>query len=249
MLPLVGDNVTERNKKIRYISINLDRKANQVEYLRRSINRMKDGHLHEEIINRYGKESIHSCSLSCGCTLEALEVGKGESILDLGCGRGEDTLEAARLTGGEGIATGLDLTEAMIRLAAVRAESEGIKNAVFVQGDIENLPYQDNTFDGVMSNCVINHAEDKNRVYWEIHRVLKPGGRFVIADAVTKHPLPAEVKNDPEAWAQCFGGAITEEEYLMSILDAGFEKIEILNRREYEKNGYDFISLTIKAVK
>lgn len=210
---------------------------------------MKERQLHEEIRKRYEGESNHSCSLSCGSTLEALNVSKGEQILDLGCGRGKETIEAARLTGREGTAHGLDLTEAMIRQAVEHADREGIENVVFAQGDIENLPYQDNFFDGVMSNCVINHAEDKRRVYREIHRVLKPGGRFVIADAVTKDPLPVEVKNDPEAWAQCFGGAITEEEYLVSIGDAGFETVEVLNRREYEKNGYDFISVTMKAVK
>lgn len=205
--------------------------------------------MHEEIINRYEKESTQHCLLSCGSTLDELKVSKGERILDLGCGRGEETLEAARLTGAGGIAAGLDLTEAMIRQAADHAVSAGVSNVIFTKGEIENLPFEENLFDGVMSNCVINHARDKNKVYREIYRVLKPNGRFVVADAVTKYPLPTEVKNDPEAWAQCFGGAITEEEYLESILTAGFERVEILNRREYEKNGYDFISLTIKAVK
>ncbi|MPM98455.1 hypothetical protein SDC9_145643 [bioreactor metagenome] len=86
-------------------------------------------------------------------------------------------------------------------------------------------------------------------VYGEIYRILKDGGRFVISDAVTKDPLPEDVKNDPEAWAQCYGGAITEQEYLGSISDSGFDKIKVLNRREYIKNAFDFISLTILAEK
>lgn len=210
---------------------------------------MEKSILHKEIAERYEAESAKSCSLSCGSTLDSIEIKPGDVVLDLGCGRGEDTIRAARLAGPEGKAIGLDLTEAMIRKAEELAAEEGIENAVFLQGDIERLPFSEDTFDGVMSNCVINHAKDKARVYRQIRRVLKPGGRFVVADAVTKFPLPDEVKNDPEAWAQCYGGAITEEDYLESILTSGFERIEILNRREYLKNGYDFISLTIKAVK
>jgi ubiquinone/menaquinone biosynthesis C-methylase UbiE len=210
---------------------------------------MNENQLHEKIVDRYETESGQCCSLSCGSTLEELKIRKGESILDLGCGRGVDTIEAARLAGSDGMAVGLDLTEAMIEKAIALATQKGVRNAVFAQGDIEKLPFRDASFDGVISNCVINHAKDKRQVYREILRVLKSGGRFVIADAVTKYPLPEEVKNDPEAWAQCFGGAVTEEEYLDAILTSGFNRVEILNRREYLKNGYDFISLTIKAVK
>lgn len=205
--------------------------------------------LHETITARYEGEISVDCALSCGSPLEQLNIKPGEVILDLGCGKGEETIEAAKLTGPEGMAIGLDLTEAMIMQAIANATNENLKNTVFTQGDIENLPFKGNIFDGVTSNCVINHAQDKNKVYSEIYRVLKFGGRFVVSDAVTKYPLPAETKNDIEAWAQCFGGAITEEDYLEGILKAGFGKIEILNRREYKKNGYDFISLTIKAVK
>ncbi|MBK5262308.1 MAG: methyltransferase domain-containing protein [Peptostreptococcaceae bacterium] len=205
--------------------------------------------LNEKITNRYEEESSMNCSLGCGNTLENLDVRKGETILDLGCGRGEETILMARMTGLDGKAIGLDLTKEMVSVAIDRATFENIANAVFVQGDIENLPFSENHFDGVASNCVINHAKDKDKVYREIYRVLKPGGRFVVADAVTKYPLPAEVKNDPEAWAQCYGGSVTEEEYMKAITNAGFSTIDILDKREYLKNGYDFASLTIRAVK
>jgi len=209
----------------------------------------KESQLHQGIVDRYEEEAASCCTLGCGSTLDALEISPGERILDLGCGRGEDTLQAAHLVGPGGLSTGLDLTAAMVAKARENGAAACISNAVFVQGDIEDLPFSDSSFDGVMSNCVINHAPDKLKVYREIRRVLCPGGRFVVADAVTKYPLPTEVKDDPEAWAQCYGGAVTETEYLEAIQTAGFSVIYILNRREYIKNGYDFISLTIKAVK
>ncbi|MBK5245985.1 MAG: methyltransferase domain-containing protein [Peptostreptococcaceae bacterium] len=205
--------------------------------------------LHEKIISRYENESSQNCSLSCGSTLDELNIKQGEYILDLGCGRGTDTIHAAKSAGKGGAAVGLDLTEAMIEIAKSNAAKEKVNNAIFVKGEIENLPFPDEYFNCVTSNCVINHAKDKVKVYQEIFRVLKPGGRFVVADAVSKESLPTEVKNDPEAWAQCFGGAVTEKEYFDSIILAGFQYVDILNSREYKKNGYDFTSLTIKAVK
>lgn len=202
------------------------------------------------IQERYSIESSNSCNnLSCGSNLDYLGLNQGENILDLGCGRGKETLQAALLVGPTGKAFGLDLTPAMVEAARINAEEAGVTNALFIQGDIEALPYPPDSFDAVMSNCVINHAKDKTRVYREIYRVLKPGGRLVISDAVTKNPLPEKVKNDPEAWAQCYGGAITEEEYLEAIRRSGFSIIHILKRREYLKNSYDFASLTIKTLK
>lgn len=205
--------------------------------------------LHEKIVSRYEEESSLNCSLGCGNTLEELDIKQGEYILDLGCGRGTDTIFAAKAAGKGGAAVGLDITEGMIAIATENAAKENVNNALFVKGEIENLPFPDEYFNCVTSNCVINHAKDKVQVYREIFRVLKPGGRFVVADAVSKESLPAEVKNDPEAWAQCFGGAVTEKEYFDSIILAGFQYIDILNTREYEKNGYGFTSLNIKAVK
>lgn len=205
--------------------------------------------MQKTIVKRYTKESAKCSDLSCGSNLGFMDIELGESVLDLGCGRGNETIEAARLAGQNGKAVGLDITPAMILQARAQANHAGIPNIDFVHGDIENLPFEDMTFHAVLSNCVINHARSKKAAYKEIHRVLKPGGRFVISDAVTKDPLPDSVKNDPQAWADCFGGAITEMEYLDSIQDAGFEQVKILHRREYVKNGYDFISLTILASK
>lgn len=202
-----------------------------------------------EIQARYTKESSGCCNLSCGSNLDFIKIMPKEKVLDLGCGKGNETIQAAIKTGPEGIAVGLDITQAMIDIAYSNAEEVGVSNVSFVKGDIETLPFDDGVFDAVMSNCVINHAISKIKAYSEIFRVLKNSGRFVISDAVTKYPLPPEVKNNPEAWAQCFGGAITENEYINSVMYSGFNNIEVLKRREYVKNGYDFISLTIMATK
>jgi ubiquinone/menaquinone biosynthesis C-methylase UbiE len=203
----------------------------------------------EEIQKRYTQKAEDNDGLSCGNNIAFLNISPGECILDLGCGCGNETLDAARLTGPEGLSYGMDITDAMIVKAVSMAETMGASNAKFIKGNIEELPFDDGYFDAIMSNCVINHARDKNEVYREIYRVLKEGGRFVISDAVTKERLPDDVKNDPEAWAQCYGGAVTEQEYLDSICSSGFSKVNILNRREYVKNTYDFISLTILAEK
>lgn len=199
----------------------------------------------DRIQERYTKESGASCNLSCGNNLDFLNIAPGEVILDLGCGRGNETIQAALRAGDGGKAVGLDITQAMVDAARINAGDSGLSNTEFIKGDIEDLPFMDGMFDAVISNCVINHAKRKDRVYGEIFRVLREGGRFVVSDAVTKYPLPHEVKNDPEAWAQCYGGAVTEEEYLDSIGMSGFRDIQILKRREYLKNGFDFISLTI----
>lgn len=202
-----------------------------------------------KIQKRYAQESAESCNLSCGTNIDNLNIQRGEAVLDMGCGRGTETIKAALAAGPEGEAVGLDITPAMIEVARSNAEELRVSNVRFMAGDIESLPFKDGSFDAVISNCVINHARDKETVYREIMRVLKEGGRFVVSDAVTRTALPDEIKNDPEAWAQCFGGAVTENEYLESICKAGFDKIAILKRREYLKNGFDFISLTIQATK
>jgi len=205
--------------------------------------------INEEIQARYAEESAANCSLSCGSNLEYLDLKEGERVLDLGCGTGSETMQAAFLVGDQGIAVGLDITIEMVDIADKNAREKGIYNAYYMYGSIEHLPLGNGSFDAIMSNCVINHASDKKKVYEEIFRVLRSGGRFVISDAVSKENLPDYIKKDPNQWAACFGGAITEEDYLQSIREAGFIDINIVSRREYLKNGYDFASLTIYAIK
>ena len=221
---------------------------------------LKKINIDDEIINRYANElkeasdrafGDDACMIdySCGSNVELLKIEPGEYVIDLGCGTGEEVLAASLLVGSNGKAIGLDMTPEMLEKAVDSSSCCELNNTEFVLGDIDSLPFEDNFADAIMSNCVINHAEDKSKVYEEIFRVLKPGGRFVISEPVSVADLPDEIKNDPQKWGECFGGVVTLEEYMNSINAAGFRIVEILNRREYIKNGFDFISLTIRAVK
>lgn len=201
-----------------------------------------------EIAKRYTAEDENS-NLSCGGNITFLDLQLGEKVLDLGCGRGEETLQAATLVGGDGFAWGLDITPKMIERALERSDQVSIKNVGFLLSSMEEIPIENASLDAVLSNCAINHVDDKLAVYREIHRTLKSGGRFVVSDIMTETPLPSEIKQDPEAVAACFGGAITVQEYEEVLVSAGFERIEILKERRYVKNGYEMISRTFQGRK
>jgi len=201
-----------------------------------------------EIVKRYTAEE-ENFNLSCGGNIAFLDLHPGEQVLDLGCGRGEETLQAATLVGRDGFAWGLDITPKMIERAQERADQVSIKNVVFLLSSMEKIPIEDASLDAVLSNCAINHVEDKVAVYREIHRLLKSGGRFVVSDIMTETPLPSEIKQDPEAVAACFGGAITVKEYEEVLVSAGFDRIEIFKERRYVKNGYEMISRTFQGKK
>lgn len=201
-----------------------------------------------QIVNRYTAEDDQA-NLSCGGNISYLELKLGEKILDLGCGRGQETIEAARLIGNKGYAWGLDVTPRMIELAIKNAKLERIHNIDFILSTMIKIPMGENTLDVVMSNCAINHVEDKTRVYSEIYRLLKPGGRFIVSDIMTEFPLPQSIKEDPEAIAACFGGAITISEYESALKQAKFETVEVLKERRYLKNGYEMISRTFRGYK
>lgn len=201
-----------------------------------------------EIVKRYTAEDENS-NLSCGGNISLLDLQPGEKVLDLGCGRGEETLQAAALVGEDGFAWGLDITPKMIEKAQERAEQVSIRNVSFLLASMEVIPIENAILDAVLSNCAINHVEDKLAVYREIHRVLKLGGRFLVSDIMTETPLPVEIKQDPEAVAACFGGAITVQEYADVLIAAGFDKIEIFKERRYVKNGYEMISRTFQGKK
>ena len=201
-----------------------------------------------EITKRYSKESPDS-NLSCGGNLTYLALKPGEKVLDLGCGRGMETIQAAELISPSGFAWGIDLTPVMIKAAKDQARKAGVDNVEFLLSSIEQIPFATGSIDALISNCAINHVADKLSVYCEIYRVLSPGGRFVISDIMTNKPLPQAIKEDSEAIAACFGGAITVKEYEEVLGSAGFKEIEIFKERHYSKNGYDMISRTFQGKK
>jgi arsenite methyltransferase len=201
-----------------------------------------------QIVKRYTAEDEDS-NLSCGGNITYLELKSGERVLDLGCGRGKETIEAARHIGKQGYVWGLDLTPRMIEAATENAKTEGLDNIEFLIASMDQIPLSENSLDAVMSNCAINHVEDKLQVYREIYRILKPGGRFVVSDIMTEAPLPQAIKEDPEAIADCFGGAITIAEYEEALKEAGFLSVEVFKERRYLKNGYEMISRTFCGYK
>jgi arsenite methyltransferase len=201
------------------------------------------------IEGRYAGLADSCCSLSCGEALDLAAPSTGETLVDLGCGRGQDVLRAAGRVGPGGAAIGVDRTQAMIDKARASVPSFLI-NVRFVCCDLAALDLPDASADVVISNCTINHAADKLAVYREIHRVLRPTGRFVVSDVIAETELPESVRNDPAAWAACYGGAIPEAPYLDAIRAAGFASVEVLSRNEpYAKGGVLVRSLTVRGIR
>ena len=163
-----------------------------------------------------------SVSLGCGNPTMLAQLEPGQVVLDLGSGAGLDVLLSAKRVGPGGHAYGVDMTDEMLALAnANRAKAE-IRNATFLRGTIENVPLPDASVDVVISNCVINLAEDKRAVIKEAFRVLRPGGVFAVADMVELDPLDERLKKQLDSWAGCISGTIPVDQYRAALLEAGF---------------------------
>lgn len=165
--------------------------------------------------------------LGCGIPTQYAGISAGHSVLDLGSGAGNDCFVARALVGSGGKVTGLDFTDEMILKARMNNSKLGYTNVKFTKGDIEDMPFEDNQFDVVISNCVLNLVPDKNKAFSEIYRVLKPGGHFCVSDVVIKGELPAKLKNDAEMYAGCVSGAIDLNIYLNIIENQDFREITI----------------------
>ncbi len=165
--------------------------------------------------------------LGCGLPTAFAHIKKGDTVIDLGSGAGNDCFVARHETGETGKVIGIDFTESMIRKARENAEKLSFNNVEFREGDIEQMPVSDNTADVIVSNCVLNLVPNKPGVIAEVFRVLKPGGHFSISDIVLEGELPDALRKDAEMYAGCVSGAIQKDVYLGYIRDAGFANIAV----------------------
>jgi len=174
-----------------------------------------------------GYKAEGDLGLGCGLPTQFAKIKKGDTVVDLGSGAGNDCFVARHETGVEGKVVGIDFTPAMIEKARLNAEKLGFNNVEFRQGDIEHIPMTANVADVVVSNCVLNLVPNKNAVFAEIARILKPGGHFSISDVVLEGDLPEALQKDAEMYAGCVSGAIQKSEYLGLIEKNGFSNITI----------------------
>ena len=174
-----------------------------------------------------GYNSDADLGLGCGLPTQFAKIKKGDVVIDLGSGAGNDAFIARHETGETGKVLGIDFTPAMIERARTNAEVRGFNNVEFRQGDIEKMPVTANTADVIVSNCVLNLVPNKDGVIKEIYRVLKPGGHFSISDIVLEGELPKEIKEAAEMYAGCVAGAIQKQVYLELIEANGFKNITV----------------------
>ena len=190
--------------------------------------------------------------LGCGNPIALGKIKKGDVVLDLGSGAGFDAFLAAKRVGDSGKVIGVDMTEEMIAKAKENAEKYSYKNVEFRLGDIESLPVDDNSIDIIISNCVINLAPNKLKVFKEAYRVLKTGGRMYISDIVLLDNLTEEQKNDETLIAGCVGGALLKDDYITIIKESGLEVNILGENKDISKKQYQGLpleSLAVEAVK
>ncbi|MBL8011443.1 MAG: arsenite methyltransferase [Flavobacteriales bacterium] len=206
--------------------------------------------------------------LGCGLPTQFAGIKKGDTVLDLGSGAGNDCFVARHETGEDGRVIGVDFTPEMITKARANAQKLGYQNVEFRQGDIEALPLTSDIVDVVVSNCVLNLVPDKRKALSEVLRVLKPGGHFCISDVVLRGGIPAALRASAEMYAGCVSGALQESEYLGIIHDLGFEQVSVQKRKPiivpddilarhlsaeeiaaYKASGVGIFSITVSATK
>ena len=214
----------------------------------------------------YVKEA--DLGLGCGLPTEHAGIKPGDSVLDLGSGAGNDCFVARALAGETGKVTGLDFTDEMIEKARNNNLKLGFKNVDFIKGDIEYMPVRDESYDVVISNCVLNLVPDKQKAFSEIFRVLKKNGHFCVSDIVLEGVLPPKLQEAAELYAGCLSGAMQKTEYLNVIKSTGFKNIQIKTEMknifpddlileyitpeeltEFKRSGIGIFSITVTAEK
>lgn len=171
-------------------------------------------------------------NLGCGIPTEFAGIKKGDIVLDLGSGAGNDVFIASKQTGDEGKVIGLDMTEAMINKANENKAKLGFSNVEFILGEIENIPLQNESVNVVLSNCVLNLVPDKQKAFDEIYRVLKPGGHFTVSDIVLCGELPSKIRAAAELYAGCISGALKKDDYIEKIRRSGFPEPKIFKEKK-----------------
>ena len=171
--------------------------------------------------------------LGCGNPIALASIKEGETVLDLGSGAGFDSFLAANRVGPTGTVIGVDMTPEMINRARENADKGSYSNVQFVPGELEDLPVDDNSMDAVISNCVINLVPDKKKVFKEVFRVLKPGGRLMVSDLVLRQKLPLSIENSIEGYVGCISGAVMKDVYLDAIGSAGFGDVEVIEESPF----------------
>ena len=179
----------------------------------------------DDYTNLEGYNAEADLGLGCGLPTQFAKIKKGDVVVDLGSGAGNDCFIARHEVGDSGKVIGIDFTPKMIEKARINAEARGFNNVEFREGDIEQIPITSNVADVIVSNCVLNLVPNKDGVFKEIFRVLKPGGHFSISDVVVEGSLPEGLRKDAEMYAGCVSGAIQKEVYLELIQTNGFENI------------------------
>ena len=182
-------------------------------------------------INSVPEEAVSG--LGCGNPVALAKLKEGQTVLDLGSGGGMDAFLASKKIGDAGKVIGVDMTQQMIDKAKATASENGYTNVEFRLGEIESLPVDDDSVDVIISNCVVNLAPEKLKVFKEAYRVLKPGGRLMVSDLVTLGELPESVKKSIDAWACCIAGALEKDDYLSKIAEAGFADVKVVSQKPY----------------
>src|SRR5215471_18232 len=171
-------------------------------------------------------ETAVKASLGSGNPTALAQLNPGETVLDLGSGGGIDVLLSAKRVGPDGKAYGLDMTDEMLALARENQQKSGLTNVEFLKGEMEKIPLPDNSIDVIISNCVINLSGDKDEVFAEAFRVLKPGGRFAVSDVVVRGEVPEDVRHNMLLWVGCIAGALQNYDYVAKLAKAGFDGID-----------------------
>ena len=202
-------------------------------------------HIPDDVVERF---------YGCGSPISMADLIPGETALDLGSGGGIDCFVAAKKVGAQGKVIGVDMTKEMLSVANINkpkvAENLGYDVVDFRQGFLEKIPVETKTIDLITSNCVINLSPEKKAVFSEMWRVLKNHGRIVLSDVLSEEPLPIHMRVNSHLWGECIAGALTEEEFLVYLEQAGFYGLQILNKRYWkEVEGYSFFSMTIRGYK